>query len=335
MIDNIKISIIIITYNSSDFIKRCLESIYNQSFKDFEIVVIDNNSQDDTVLKILDNFKDIKLIKSKKNLGFASGINLGIKYCQGNFIAVLNPDIILDKRWLLSLMEAAQNYPKAYIFSSKILNYNQRNLIENAGYEYTVFGTHHLIGYHEIDRGQYDQIRKVFYGTGCALFFRRSVINTIGLFDEKYFLYAEEVDFCWRCLLAGYDILFIPNAKVFHYRRASTSKLVDTYIFYLSRRNVIRTILKNQDFLVLFYALPMRILIDFIMSLKTSLQCKNYKYFSSFLKSLGWNCKNLDDILRFRAEYKKIEKRSNQSLIKMGLMHYFFPKFFKNIRLYF
>lgn len=312
----VKISLIIVTYNSSDFIDRCLDSVYRQTYKDFEIVIVDNDSRDGLVDYVADKYKDVKVIASMENLGFAGGINLGIADSDGEFIAILNPDVILDDRWLESLITVAGNYPQAYIFSSLILNYHDHELIVNAGYKYSVFGTHFLIGYNERNVGQYNEVRPVFYGTGCALFFRRLLVEKIGYFDQDYFLYCEETDFCWLSLLAGFEILIVPSAIVFHYRQASTKELPAPFIYYLIRRNTVRMLLKYQNWSILWYALVVRFLIDFFMTLKIA----KLEYFISMVKAYSWNLINLRKTLSKRRETKTKIKFRNRELIKKQLM---------------
>lgn len=278
-----------------------------QTYKNHEIILVDNASTDDSVKYVEDLFPHVSIVKNKKNLGYAGGINSGVPKAKGKYLALLNTDIELDHRFLEELVHTAEIYPNAGIYASKIMNYYKRKIIENAGFQYTIYGTHVIRGVHEVDHGQYDYPCEVFYASGSAFFVRRDVIECVGGLDQKLFLYEEEVDFCWRARLMGYKTIFVPSSVVYHVRRGTTGRFIrGTRRDYFSWRNKIRNLVKNNDVSTLLAVLPIRVLIDFSSVMFSSIDKKNKKNVLSLIKALVWNLQMFPDTLK---ERKAIQSR--------------------------
>ncbi len=244
-----KIAIIILNYNSHQNTVECIKSVKKLKKTNYqlEIIVIDNNSQDNSK-EILQNINGITYIESDKNLGYAGGNNLGIKLalkkeCQ--YLLIINNDTIVDKNLLVYLLI---NSIKADIIAPKIYfapgnefhkdRYMQENLgkvIWFAGGKIdwnNIMGIH--IGVDEVDTGQFNKKREIDFATGACMFISRKVFEKIGQFDEKYFLYLEDMDFSYRAKKAGFKILFEPKAVIWHKNAQSAggsgSNLQDYYI---------------------------------------------------------------------------------------------------------
>lgn len=310
------VSIIIVTYNSKQWLKTCLTSLQTQIYKNIEIIVVDNASNDGTTEYVEKEFSNIKLIKNKKNLGYAGGINVGLKVARGDFIAILNPDVEIHPEWIIKLLNIAEKFPENGIYASKILNYYKRRLIENVGCNYTLYGTPIIRGAGENDNGQYDYICEIFFASGCAMFINRKVIEEVGYFDDKIFLYGEEDDFCWRARLVGFKVLFVPDAIVYHVRKGITKYISKPKLFYLGRRNRLRVLLKNHRLRILMKVLLIRVLLDIIASLILSARYRNGTPFFLYLKAIFWNLKIFKNTLierykvhnKAKVPYKNVEK---------------------------
>lgn len=220
------ITVLIVTYNSADYIDKCLASVlanHNSSF-DLNIIISDNDSKDSTVRIISQKFKSAKIILNHKNLGFSGGVNSGLKIglkTSSEYFFILNPDTLLKPDTIVNLFKHRN---EADILSPKIYFTEKPKVIWYAGGEIdweNCYGKH--IGVDEKDIGQHDQIRVIDYSTGCAELINRAVFEKTGLMNEKYFLYMEDVDFSLRARNNGFKIKFIPESILYHHNAKSSS----------------------------------------------------------------------------------------------------------------
>lgn len=228
-----KVAVIILNYKVKDELLKCLKSVQDSSFKDIEILVVDNNSGDGLVLE-LEKFKDIRFIQNKGNLGYTGGNNIGIQVALElgvDYILVLNPDTIIDKNCIKNLVKGIETSgagvvgPKIYFAGSKRI-WHAGGVIDMLN----VIGGHR--GVDQEDEGQFDERKEVDFISGAAFFAKRKVFEKIGLFDNRYFLYYEDADFCYRSKMAGFKVFYIPDAIIFHENASSTglgSPLQDYY----------------------------------------------------------------------------------------------------------
>lgn len=260
-----KLSVVVLNWNQADLTISCLNSLLKAKKPpktELEIVLVDNHSSTEEVKKLksfLDKARFQKrsqkvtfvLVENEANLGFAQGNNRGIKQAlkdEADYIFILNNDTYIDGNCLVSLVDAAQKDQLSGVFSPKIYyapgfeyhhdRYQDKDLgkvIWFAGGEVdwvNVLG-HHL-GVDEVDRGQFDQEKEIFFATGCAFLAKRQVFEKTGLFDDRFFLYLEDLDFSLRAVKAGFRILFVPQAVVYHKNAASSggsgSKLQNYYL---------------------------------------------------------------------------------------------------------
>jgi GT2 family glycosyltransferase len=261
----IKISAVILNWNQADLTIACLNSLLSaKRGKEItlEIILVDNHSNEETITKLKKYFDQARfqkrsqkvsfvLIENKDNLGFTGGNNRGIKQALKNgadYIFILNNDTVIAPDCLITLVKAAGDHPKVGIFSPKIYYapgfefYQDRyadsekgKVIWYAGGEVdwvNVLGCH--LGVDEVDQGQFDEQKEIFFATGCAFLSRREVFEQISLFDERFFLYLEDLDFSLRAIKAGFRVLFVPGAVVYHKNAASSggsgSRLQNYYL---------------------------------------------------------------------------------------------------------
>ena len=218
------ISIIIANYNRKDLLKACLDSVRGQSFKDLEIIVIDNASTDDSVKMIGAYYPEVRLIRNTRNLLFCKAYNQGIDSAKGSFVLCLNNDVVLHKDYLKEALFAIGSDNKIGMMSGKILRMD-KTTIDSTG---LFLGRNRKPverGYGKKDTGQYDEPGYVFGVTGACAFFRKSMLNELkdehGYLDERFGMYYEDLDLCWRAQKKGWRAYYSPKALAYHARGAT------------------------------------------------------------------------------------------------------------------
>lgn len=218
-----KVDIVIVNWNGWEDTIECLESIYKIDYPDYEVIIVDNHSQDDSVKRIKESSegKAFTIIENEENYGFAEGNNIGIryalKYLNPKYILLLNNDTVVDEDFLKELVDAGENKAYIGILSPKIYHYDRPNIIWSAGCKISwKFARGIQIGTGELDKGQYNDQKEVEYVSGSAFLIKTDVIDEIGLMDKNYFLYFEESDWTLRANQAGYKSLYVPSAKIWH-----------------------------------------------------------------------------------------------------------------------
>ncbi len=243
-------SIIIPTWNGKQFLPECLNSIKPQTFKSFEVIIVDNGSEDGTERFILDKYKWVKIIRLDKNYGFAYAINRGVRSSKGKYLVFLNNDTSVKKDWLNNLVLMAEKNPKIASINSKVLNYFNQKKIDGLGIQINEVGQANSVGWNETDNGQFNKPFYIFGATGGASLFNKSIFEKVGMFDENYFMYSEEVDWAYRAQFMGYKSMFCPDAVVFH-RHKSSSKRKPQNLEYWQFKNMSQTIIKDMPTAVL------------------------------------------------------------------------------------
>ncbi len=226
MADNRKVAIVILNWNNFEDTKECLDSLKKIDYPNYEVIVVDNGSEDGSAEKIARAFPHIKLIRNRENLGFAEGNNVGIKEALKDgpsYILLLNNDTVVDGNMLSKLVGSFESDTSVGIAGPKIYYYGQTNIIWSAGVRYDrIFMRPLFIGYREKDSDRFSKLKNVDEVSACAMLIRKEVIEKIGYLDEKFFTTAEDSEYCIRAKMAGYRIFFIPEAKVWHKVSSST-----------------------------------------------------------------------------------------------------------------
>jgi len=247
---NSLVSIIIVNWNAKNYLKECISSLLNQTYQNYEIILVDNASTDDSVKFVEKEFSSIKIIKNTKNLGFAQGNNIGIKNSKGDLIALFNPDAVADKNWLENLVSAIQKSEKKAATAGKIF-YLGDKFGKNAVFcTWPKMNPYSAMPYNFHNE---EPSSNVDYLSGAAMLVKKTVIDKVGFLDPDYFLYFEETDWCARMIRAGYDLEYVPNAIAWHVVSSTISD--DEKKTYFIERSRIRFALKNFDvsYLLIFY----------------------------------------------------------------------------------
>ncbi len=299
---NKKVSVIIPNWNGKELLDDCLTSLTKQKFNNYEIILVDNGSTDDSIEYTVKNFPKVKIVKLNKNYGFAKAINEGVKASFSEYVVFLNNDTYVDKNWLKSLVECANKHDEVISVNSRILNFYDRKLIDGIGIEINEIGQAKSIGWSEKDHNQYSQEIYIFGATGGASLFRKTDFIKVGMFDESFFMYSEEVDFAFRAQFLGYESIYCPQAIVYHKHKA-TSKKLPHHVEYWQFRNMTATIIK--DFSVDLLLKRWRWLKILLVHLNTYIyQIKNGYYWAPFLADL-WIIVNIPKLLKERSRIQK------------------------------
>ncbi len=238
-----KISVIIITWNGKDLLKSCLGSLEKQIYKNFQIIVVDNGSKDKTLEFIKKNYPNIKTIEFKKNSGFSKAANKGIKASKSEYVILLNNDTVADRNFVKNLSKSLISHKKYCGCTAKIINYFDKNILASAGDIMNNVGQSFARGLGD-KASKFNKPEEVFLITGGASIFRKKAFEEIGFFDEDYFIYGEDSDWCFRAQLFGYKFWYEPKAIVYHQCKASSKKM-SNIIDYFHFRNMTLTILKT------------------------------------------------------------------------------------------
>ncbi|MFA7244326.1 MAG: glycosyltransferase family 2 protein [Patescibacteria group bacterium] len=239
----VKLSIVIPNWNGEKFLSKCLDSLLHQSENNIEIIVVDNGSgdQSETIIK---KYKQVKLIKLKENCGFSIAVNVGIKAANSELIGLINNDTEVDENWVSEMYVAAKNHPEAGFFASKMIDYYHREIIAAAGDAMNWWGRAYNIGKYEKNNENFDSEKYVFGACAGASVYRKALFEKIGLFDEDFFMYLEDVDISLRAQYAGFKCLFVPGAIIYHMGSASAGKK-SGFVFKYINKNRWHVMYKN------------------------------------------------------------------------------------------
>jgi GT2 family glycosyltransferase len=257
-----KLSIVIVSWNTKDLLEACLQSVYSYPpDQSFEVWVVDNHSQDDSVVMVRAQFPQVKLIACEENLGFAGGNNRAIPNCQGEYVLLLNPDTEVKPEALNELVAFMDGQPDAAAAGSRLLNADGTlqpscHPVPTLSREFwRMFYLDKLIPYGVYDMKKWDmeQPREVDVLMGASMLLRKEVLEKVGLLDEGYFMYSEEVDLCFRLQKAGWHLYWVPQSQVIHYWGQS-AKQVLAKMFLQLYRGKLRFFRKHYSgFTVLLY----------------------------------------------------------------------------------
>lgn len=234
------IHIILVNYNGWKDTEECIHSLKGSTYTDYEILVVDNGSTDDSVEHLRKLVGDrVVLLEAGANLGFSGGNNVGIRYAQkhgAQHILLLNNDTLVAQDMLEKLVDASRRHEDQAVITAKILYAAQPEVIWYAGgrFDGRTGRTEHT-GIHETDAGQYGREREVSFISGCCMLIPAEVLDNVGPMEEEYFLYCEDLDYCCRIARAGYPMVYEPSAVLYHKVSASTGQASDTVTYYTVR----------------------------------------------------------------------------------------------------
>jgi GT2 family glycosyltransferase len=313
------ITLVVLNFNGKIRLKRCLDSLLTTNYPNFQVVVVDNGSTDMSVEFVNTNYPNIKVIKHNHNYGFAQGYNLAMDVIDSEYIAFVNNDIIVEPNWLRALIAPLRNNKNAAAATPKMLFLDNPTLINAAGGSCDVYCVGLNRGNGEVDRGQYDSLEEVFYGNGGALLVKNRVWREIGPFDERYFMYGEDVDWCWRARLRGYKIIYVPNSRVYHQWRGSR----ESQMIYVLERHWLSTILKNYSLKTLVFLIPKFAGLKFLKAVWLIRNGRSNEKLA-VVKAIFWNIINLRTTWQ-----KRVQIQTFRTLHEAAIKRHMFKQSFE------
>jgi GT2 family glycosyltransferase len=274
---------------------------------DFETVLVDSGSTDNSLDFVAERFPEVRLIPLGENRGFSGAVNAGIESSNSEYVVLLNNDTEQDPGWLAALVDGAERFPEAALFASKLLDFDDRDILDGAGDALRRNGLPYRLGHREDDSPRFDRERYVFGACAAAALYRRSLFEEIGTFDEDFFAYCEDGDISFRAQLAGHRCLYVPSAVVYHVGSASTGGKRSAAATRLGTRNGLLLLAKDLPAPLLIRWMPSIILGQFsrlLVAISSGVG-------AAHLKGLAEAWRMLPTMLKKRAEIQKQRKVSD------------------------
>ncbi len=284
------ISVITINYDQRKVTLNLLKSLQNVTYKNIEIIVVDNASPNDNPDIIKEKYPNIKLIKSEKNLGFAGGNNLGVRAANGKYLLFINNDTEVPPGFLEPLVDLMEKNPSIGMVSPKIKFHWNPELIQYAGYTkmnpYTI--RNNSIGYHQKDLDSFNKLAETHAAHGAAMMIPRKVIEKVGLMPDVYFLYYEELDWAEMIKRAGYKIYYQPKSFILHKESVSTGKDSPFKTYYLTRNRLIFA-RRNYKGMTKLVSVIFQLFISCPKNTLKYLSKRQFLHLKAYWKGILWN----------------------------------------------
>ena len=332
-----KISIVILNYNAGKLLLDCIESITNTDYENYEIIVVDNASNDNSHKECKKKFPEIKLIENEKNLGYCGGNNIGLRNVKGKFAVVLNPDTLVDPNWLRELLKGYHKFGDG-IYQPKFLTTDNHKILQSTGNMIQLFGFGFSRNKGELDEGKFNKPEVVGYASGTCLFTSTAIFEKLGMFDSFLFAYHDDLDLCWRAAMQDIKSYYIPSSIVYHPSEGFSFKWTD-FKYYLLERNRQYCILTHYSRGTYYKMLPALMIVEigvFFFYLKKGVAISKIKATCNILKNLGYINKKYKKIQSERIiPDKKLIKTFEDEILIPKIMdsqkNDFFGSFIKNL----
>ena len=262
MNENPLISVIVLNYNAGDLLLNCIESIKKSSYKNLEIIVVDNISTDKSQKICKEKHPDIKLIQNNKNFGYCEGNNIGIREAKGDYIVILNPDTIVEPNCIDELISAYNKFGEG-LYQPKHLSLNEKTVYMSGGNMLNIFGFGYAREKGNKDQNQLNEIEEIGYASGTCLFTSSNVLKKVGLFDPFIFLYHDDLDLGWRASQLGIKSYYVPTSLIYH--AESYSLKWNAEKFYWLERNRKYCILTHYSKQTYSKIFPKLLVVDFFV----------------------------------------------------------------------
>lgn len=334
------VSVLVLNYNGREHLGECFNSLKEQTYPCYEVIMVDNGSKDDSIEFVRDNFRWVKILALDRNYGFSEGNNKGVEHAEGELVVFLNNDTRVDRNWLRELVDVMESDAEIGICGSKMLMYSHPEFINSTGAEMSLLSGYFWDrGIYEKDRGQYDLGGDVLSVCAGAMLVRKRVFLDLGGFQKEFFAYYEDVDLCIKCWIYGFKVVYAPSAVVYHKLGASFKHVSggipedmdrsrSEFVISLSERNRWYIYLTKFSLSTLVIYLPIFLFYYFFASswlLFLQLFLKryygyNYSRTLVHLKALWYNIRNFPRILRDRKVIQTNRVRSDRCFL--GFLDY-------------
>lgn len=336
------VSVIVVNWNGKKWLEKCLPALANQTHINTEIILVDNNSTDESVSFVKKNFPNIKIIVNSKNEGFANANNIGFLAANGKFVLFLNNDTIVVKKLIETLLVKIKSDSSIGIIQPKILLMDDNQRLDSVGSYLTNTGFLYHYGVNKIDSDKYDKEIDIYSAKGACMFGRKEILSNVcldgNLFDPDYFAYFEETDLCHRVWLSGKRVIFIPAPLVLHKMGGTSESMNNNFIQFHSFKNRINSYLKNLSARKLLAILPLHLLVVMAYAIYALLKFK-LGLFSVIIKAILWNIKNIGSTLKKRSyiqtSIKKVEETEFWSIVNKNPRPSYYIHLFSSLKEYY
>lgn len=318
------VDVIIPHFNGVEILDKCLASLEKTRYANFSVTIVDNGTVDESIRLAMTKYRGIRVISAGKNLGYAGGCNFGFQRTGGKYVIFLNNDTEQEPDWIERLVEVAESDEQIAALQPKLLSMHAKlrgervfdyagaagGMLDALGYPYALGRVFNTV---EPDKGQYDEMREIFWASGAAMMVRRKAVEEVGAFDDDFFAHMEEIDLCWRLKIAGYRIVNVPKAVVYHYGGATLAAGNPRKI-YLNHRNNLMMIIKNASRSHLLWLLPVRV----VLELAALLYYQRYagEYVRYVWRALWWNVQHFAKNIAKRRAVQTKRKQSDREIFK-------------------
>jgi GT2 family glycosyltransferase len=335
--ESIPIDVVIPHYQGRERLLRCLEALFKTEYPSFQVLLVDNGSEDGSCDEALRLFPQLQVLRLEENRGFAGGCNAGVLQCQNEFVALLNDDTEVNPDWLSQLISRISTDAQIAVVQPKLRRLTEKDKFEYAG---GAGGMIDIYGYPfcygrvfetiEVDSGQYDRIRRIFWASGSACLFRRSLYLRANGLDEKFFAHQEEIDLNWRLQLMGYWIEAVPSAVVYHYG-GGTLPPTNLKKKYFNHRNSIMMLIKNYELKTLIRVIPVRLLLE-AAAVILAIKQRDFRRILAILGALCWNLFKLPLLIKERKTIHSLRQVPDEEILRrmypktVALQYYLFDR---------
>lgn len=315
------VSILVLNYNNKKWLKNCLKSLASLKYpkSKYEVIMADNGSTDDSIQFVKKHFPWVNIVRFDKNYGFAEGNNRAARYAKGEYIAFLNPDTKVDKNWIIESVKVVHGNPKIACCGGKVLFFNQRDVIQNAGHKFTLIGFGYPIGFGEKNCSYFEFERLTAFASGCSVIIKKETFFEVGGFDSDYFMYVEEADFGLRLWIYGYKVMYTPKAITYHALGGSfQSETIPLHVFN-QHKNMLITIMKNFELRHVFIGLFIASLYNIYKIVEFS-RSKRPDFIIALIKGDYHFLRQLPKTMTKRRIIQKNRVIRDKDLLKLGLI---------------
>jgi GT2 family glycosyltransferase len=321
----LKIAIVILNWNGQKLLEQFLPSVVDFSSKEATIYIADNASTDSSINYVKSSFPSIKIVENNINGGYAKGYNDALKSIDADIYCLLNSDVEVTQNWLMPIIDIFKSEKNTAIIQPKLLDFKNKTKFEYAG---AAGGFVDLFGYPfcrgrvfnhlETDKGQFNDVKEIFWASGACLFIRAKVYHQLEGFDEDYFAHQEEIDLCWRAQNIGYKIKYVGSSLVYHVGGA-TLQQANPHKTFLNFRNSLLNVVKNVPKKWFLFVIFSRLLLDGIAGIKFIIELRPIHTWA-IIKAHYSFYKNLNKFLKKR---KKLLKKEDYNLHTSIVWQYF------------
>jgi GT2 family glycosyltransferase len=331
------ISVIVVHHNNVVYLKDLLPDLAKQDYPNYEVIVVDNGSTDNSIRYVSKNHPSVRIVKSKINLGFAAGNNIGVRASSGKYIVLLNNDTRVSHTYLNDFVKVFKINKNIGIAQSKIILTNDRGLDTCGGFWTSLSFLYYIGNYKDPNKKIYNTPFKIFAGKGASLLVKREVIDKIGLFDNDFWNYYEETDFCHRAWISGWETWYWPNAVCLHKMGGTSLTFKNDYVQFHNYKNKLCSYLKNLELFELAKVIPIFTVLSLMISLIWLIKLKPH-HALALIKAIAWNIRNLKKTYTKRLAIQRNRKVSDSNIWKIvrknPQIQYYWYLFNDNLRKY-